>query len=104
MFVFFKARLKESRSWQVHECVLCPGKWAGRGSAPGFFPYLIVIWFVARKRLGVAADSLLAFGSAWLDGFHLSAKFRVMGVEVLVSPWGREMGEGREGRGCENIL
>lgn len=54
------------------------------------FPYLIVIWFVARKRLGVAADSLLAFSSARLDGFHLSAKFRVMGVEVLVSSWERE--------------
>lgn len=69
------------------------------------FPYLIVIWFVARKRLGVAADSLLAFSSARLNGFHLSAKFRVMGVEVLVSSWERKRGEGREkGWGCENIL
>lgn len=54
----------------------------------------------------MAADSLLAFSSARLDGFHLSAKFRVMGVEVLVSSWERKRGEGRErgGRAGENIL
>lgn len=51
----------------------------------GVFPYLIVIWFVVRKCLSVAVDSLLGFSSALVDGFHLGAKFRVLRVEVLVS-------------------
>lgn len=49
------------------------------------FPYLIVIWLVVRQLLAVGGDSPLGFGSALVDGFHLSAKFRVLRVEVLVS-------------------
>lgn len=58
------------------------------------FPYLIVIWFVATKRLRLTAaaaadaDSFVALASAGLRNaaaLHLSAKFRVMRVEVLVS-------------------
>lgn len=49
------------------------------------FPYLIVIWFVVRKLLAVAVDSFLGFSSARVNCFHLSAKFRVLRVEVLVS-------------------
>lgn len=49
------------------------------------FPYLIVIGFVVRKHLAVAADFSLCFSSALVYGFHLSAKFRVLRVEVLIS-------------------
>lgn len=49
------------------------------------FPYLIVIWFVVTKRPSLTDDSFLCFTSALVNGFHLSAKFRVLRVEVLVS-------------------
>lgn len=49
------------------------------------FPYLIIIWFVVRKLLTVADDSFLGFSSAVVNCFHLSAKFRVLRMEVLVS-------------------
>lgn len=49
------------------------------------FPYLIIIWFVVTKSLSLTDDSFLCFTSALVNGFHLSAKFRVLRVEVLVS-------------------
>lgn len=51
----------------------------------GVFPYLIIIWFVVRKLLAVAVDSFLGFSSALVNGFHLSAKFWVLRVEVFIS-------------------
>lgn len=50
----------------------------------GCFPYLIIIWFVVRKLLAVT-DSPLGFSSALVSGFHLSAKLRVLRVEVFIS-------------------
>lgn len=51
-------------------------------------PYLIVIGLeVGAQFLTVAADDSLGFGSGRFDGFHLSAKFRVLGVEVLITPY-----------------
>lgn len=51
------------------------------------FPYLIIIWLVVRELLAVGVDFFLGFSSALVNGFHLSAKFRVLRVEVLVSSW-----------------
>lgn len=60
--------------------------WEGEGMyTVRVFPYLIIIWFVVRELLAVAVDSFLGFSSALVDGFHLSAKFRILRVEVLVS-------------------
>lgn len=72
----------------------CGRKWSQSGEVLRVFPYLIVIWFVATKRLRLTAaaaadaDSFVALASAGLHdaaALHLSAKFRVMRVEVLVS-------------------
>lgn len=72
----------------------CGRKWSQSGEVLWVFPYLIVIWFVATKCLSMTAaaaadaDSLVALTSAGLHdaaALHLSAKFRVMRVEVLVS-------------------
>lgn len=79
--VFFFIWLKKKEKWQVYN--VCSA-WEGR-KCYRVFPYLIVIWFVVRKRLAVTVDSFLGFSSALVDGFHLSAKFRVLRVEVLIS-------------------
>lgn len=70
-------------------------KWSQSWEVLRVFPYLIVIWFVATKRLSLTAaaavadnDPFVALTSAGLHdaaALHLSAKFRVMRVEVLVS-------------------
>lgn len=69
----------------------CGRKWS---QSQEVFPYLIVIWFVVTQRLSLTAaaaaddDSFVALTSAGLHdaaALHLSAKFRVMRVEVLVS-------------------
>jgi len=68
-------------------CVLCGcvGEMEGNTVLRRAFPYLIVIWFVVRKLVAVAVDFFLGFSSTVVNGFHLSAKFRVLRVEVLVS-------------------
>lgn len=67
----------------MRRCLTARSAWA-RWKRDGVFPYLIVIWFVVTS-LRLAVDSLFGFSSAVVDGFHLGAKFRVKGVEVLVS-------------------
>lgn len=71
-------------------------KWSQSREVLRAFPHLIVIWFVVTKRLRLTAataaddDSFVTLTSAGLNdaaALHLSAKFRVMRVEVLVSAW-----------------
>lgn len=54
------------------------------------FPYLIIIWFAVKMLLRVAVDPFLGFSCAPVRGFHLSAKLRVLRLEVLVSSCGKQ--------------
>lgn len=67
------------------KCQQCPVWETRRFCSIKVLSYLIIIWFVVRYLLAVAAGSFLGFSYALVDVFHLSAKFRVLRVEVLVS-------------------
>lgn len=95
--------MSQKRSCEVCEtrCVGggCRRKWSQSQEVLTVFPHLIVIWFVVTKRLHLTAataadeDSFVALTAAGLHdaaaALHLSAKFRVMRVEALISTWER---------------